>query len=481
MRSLGKTLVLGTTLAAAAIFVASGLLLYLLARANLLAQFDQSLCEGARLLASTVERTQGRIELEFQDLDFRDFEGPHPSACLKIFAADGSTLYRSAAADGLDPVPSPVRTDAPLIGRFRFPDGGRGRAVSLAFLPRVEGDNADENGDGRPQADAASNPAGEPLTLVLGRSSEAVDQTLARLVGALLLVGLVAVGVSTATLWWFVRHSFRPLERLAADIGRLGEADLADEIGLGAGPREIQPVIDRLNDLLRRLDAAFRRERAFSANVAHELRNPLAGLRLKMDVANSRTRQPLEYRQTIAECCRITAEMQRMVENLLTLGRLESGQTEVHREPVPLDELIRQLWQPLETAAGERGLRVDWALEPGLTLVSDRSLLAVAIRNVLENAVIHADRNGSIRIAATGTDRQAELSVSNSGSSLSQEQAEQAFARFWRGDPARSDIGVHCGLGLSLARTGLAILGGAASVRSEAGGDFQITLVLPRQ
>jgi two-component system sensor histidine kinase QseC len=270
-----------------------------------------------------------------------------------------------------------------------------------------------------------------------------------------------------------------PLEKLARQIGRFSEDDLAARIDLDAPPLEIQPVVDRLNDLLRRLEDAFRRERAFSANVAHELRNPLAGLRLKMDVATSRTRQPPEYERAIDDCRRITAQMQTMVENLLALARIEAGQVQVRRESLLLDRLVRELWEPLEAEAAGRLLNVLWSREEEVPIVSDPSLLRVVLRNVLENAVAYADQGGTVRIEARSVDHQARLSVSNSGSRLSQDQAESVFQQFWRGDEARSQAGAHCGLGLSLVRKIAGVLGGTAVARCNKDGDFELVLSIP--
>jgi len=476
MRSLSRTLVLGTTLTAAAIFVAAGVLFYALVRAGLLAQFDHAMLDKARFLASTVEREHDRLDLEFDEFDMHEFRGSHPPGYLQILAEDGSTVYRSWAAGGLPATPG--RLETARSHPIRLPDGRKGRAVSLAFLPRGEARQIAAEAE-EPPPPASRTGGGNTLVLVLARSTEAIDQTLGRLIGYLLLVGLAAVAASTATLRGLVRLSVRPLERLAAEIGSLGEEDLAGRVGQEAAPCEIRPVIQRLNDLLGRLDAAFCRERAFSANVAHELRNPLAALRMKMDVATSKARQPQEYQQAIADCRQITAGLQEMVEQLLALARLDAGQFELHPQPIRLDELLRELWPPLEETARSRGLEVEWSLEPDLSVVSDRALLAVALRNVLENAVIHAGENGTVRVTAATSGPAVELSVANSGSVLSQAEAERALDRFWRGDPARTQAGVRCGLGLSLAQKSLSALGGAVSVRSQAGGDFQVTLAVP--
>jgi signal transduction histidine kinase len=475
MRSLRKTLILGTTLGTAGTLVTAGVLLYVLVRASLWAEFDRSLLDKAQILASAVQQERGQLDLGFDDLDLREFQGDDPTAYLQLWLADASTLYQSS--DGKLKRPD-RRQNVPSFERIRLPDGRNGRSVTFAFAPHAEtadGQATESPRQGNPQ----SSPAMQTIDLVLARSTEPIDQALMHLGVLLLWVGLAAVAASTGVLWWVVRRATRPLERLAGDIAALAEDDLTRRIDLDANPLEIQPVVDRLNDLLRRLETAFRRERAFSANVAHELRNPLAGLRLKLDVAMSKTRHPGEYHRAMDECRQITGQMQTMVENLLSLARLEAGQVQVRCESLLLDQLIRELWQPFDAHARHRLLNVQWSLQDKIPLVSDVSLLRVLVRNVLENAVAYADQGGTVRIGARSTDHLVEFSASNSGSRLTQVQAENAFEQFWRGDEARSEAGIHCGLGLPLVRKIATVLGGTAVARSTADGCFDISVSIP--
>jgi two-component system, OmpR family, heavy metal sensor histidine kinase CusS len=476
MRSLGRTLVLGTTTGTAAVFAAAGILLYLLAGASLLARFDESLLDKARLLASAVEWERGGFSMEFDNLDMHELEGDHPAGYLQLWRADGSTLYKSPglAEDSLERPAERLMT--PAWRSAQLPDGRPGRTVSFAFLPRAEDEKSDGRAEGGHDGKKVAPQSAETISLAFARNTDLMHETLARLRWLLLLVGMVSITMSTSVLWWLVRRSMCPLESLAREIGQVDANDLSKPIGREACPSEIRPVIDRLNDLLVRLDAAFRRERAFSANVAHELRNPLAALCLKMDVARSRTRQPQEYEQAIDQCRQITTQIQRIVENLLSLARLEAGQIVARAEPMCLDELIRELWRPLEVEAARRRLDVQWSMTPPLLLVSDASLVSLVARNVLENAVAHVNDGGAVRIGASSTNGAVEILVANSGSRLSQDQAEHAFEQFWRGDEARSNLGVHCGLGLSLVGKIVTVLGGTARVRSCVDGDFEILI-----
>src|SRR5205823_192888 len=137
-------------------------------------------------------------------------------------------------------------------------------------------------------------------------------------------------------------------------------------------PSELAPVVNRLNDLLTRLHAAFDRERSFTANVAHELRTPLAGLVTTLEVCRSRAREPQAYQAVIERCLGITQGLRSMIENLLTLARADSRQLQVHLEDVDVNAFLKQCWDEFELAAAARNLDVDWNLESGAFAQSDR-------------------------------------------------------------------------------------------------------------
>lgn len=481
MHSLSRTLVVGTTLLTASILVTAGVVLYLLVRLSLLAELDRSLTDRAGLLASTIEIEDGKLDLELVDLDMRTFEGRRPEAYVEVRSAGGAILYKSPSLADADLAADHISGNKNECFDTELPDGRPGRAVQLAFSPRNEilerqGEVSTNSGEAGGVPDAGH---GGDLSVVLAQSTSHIDTVLARLRVLLALVGGAAAAIAGGTLWYYVARSLRPLKELAHEIEQVGENDLKEPIGTTGYPSEIGPVVERLNQLLQRLDAAFRRERTMNANVAHELRNPLAGLCLKLDVAVSRNREAREYRQTLDQCRAITSQLQQMVENLLSLTRLDAGQFDLRRGPVRLEELIRNQWSPLAELAEQRRLRVQWDFEPELTAVTDAALLGVALRNLLDNAVTYADEGGAISMRTRTVEDRVQLTVINSGSRLNQEDSENALALFWRHDPSRSATGVHCGLGLSLVQRIVTVLQGRISVKSSPGGDFEIGVALP--
>ena len=473
MRSLRTTLILGTTIGIALVLLGAGALLYMLVRSGLVNQFDHALIEKAKLLASMVEQESGKTELDFDELDMGEFERPEGSGYLQLWLADGSTLYRSVSLGGGDMERmANAPTGLPLFRWVTLPSGRTGRAVELTLQPRSDAHGGDGGGPVR-QSDAKA------ITVVMARDAGSVEATLSSLKAVLVGVGLAALAISSGVLWLAIRRGLAPLKEVAEEITQLGDQDLSKRIHASAAPDELQPIVNRLNDLLGRLESAFRRERSFSADVAHELRTPLAGLRSTMEVALSRTRQPAEYEEAMGDCLRTTLRMQAVVESLLSLTRLESGQVEVELESVVPDDLVRSAWQPLQEEAKKRRLQVQWTQGAGQAIRTDPTLLRLVVGNIMENAVLYANEGGRMEIEITRDHDVARIRVANSGSRISQDQTEMVFERFWRGDAARSAAGVRCGLGLSLVRKAASVLGGSVGVKSSVGGRFEIAVSIP--
>jgi two-component system heavy metal sensor histidine kinase CusS len=317
------------------------------------------------------------------------------------------------------------------------------------------------------------------LILLLARDVAPVQATLASLRAILLSSGLLASAVSILLIWMVIRRSLGPLNQLAVEISRLDTSNLAARVSAGRSVHELSPVTARLNDLLGRMQAALDRERAFSADVAHELRTPLSGLLSIQDVTLSRLRPAEEYREALEESRQITTQMQQMVENLLVMSRLEAGQVGTRLESLVPNEVLQAVWRSMHQAAEARGLGVQWDLAPDTRVSTDPSLLQLVVRNILENAIAYAEAGGQVKVGTRYAEARWEVSVSNTGSQLSQEQAEQAFGRFWRGDAARSAAGGHCGLGLALVAKAVGFLGGSVKIKSSVGREFEITVAFP--
>jgi signal transduction histidine kinase len=420
----------------AGVLVALAVALYLGVRDAAWQQHDAGLVARARALAAIGEREGGDYELDLPAM---------PGAFAEVWRPDGTVLARSPGLAGELPR---------RLGGFELtlPDGRAGRAVGLRFAPRDE--------LGRPPTE---------LALVLAEGTEEVEAAGRTVRTRFLGFGAIALALVGGLTAWSLARGLRPLRALATALQRIDDRNLAVRLPVEGQPAELAIPVRTLNDLLARLAASFERERQFTTNVSHELRTPLAGLRTLLEVS-ARRPSPDDHAAALA----IVVQMCAVVESLLMLARLDAGQVEVVRERVALLPLVDACWRPLAATAAARGLALRNRVPAAAVETTDRDKLRIVITNLLANAVEYTAAGGWIEIA---TGDGAVLDVSDSGPSIPADQLERIFDRMWRGDDARSAAGVHCGIGLSLARALAGCLGLslAASNRDDGSVCFRLT------
>ncbi|MEK6674538.1 MAG: ATP-binding protein [Planctomycetota bacterium] len=465
MPSLQRRLLFGTALGTTLVLLVAGIGLHAMVRAALFQEFDNALRDKATTLAALIEQDGDRIELEFTEADMAEFTRSDRPQYFQVWLRDGTVVERSHSLGQANLLSAEVVMSDAAIREVKLRDGRRGRVVTVLLAPRLSDETS-------PDAVAKS------LTFALARDVADVEATLAKLMLVLVLVGVLATVTSLGVLRWVVRIGLKPIDRIAREISEIDERRLAALLDGSKAPRELQPIVARLNDLLQRIDKAFVREKTMTADVAHELRTPLSGMRTTLEVALSKERDPASYQVTRHDTLSICKWMQTVVENLLALARLDAGNDPIRREPADIAQLLHDAWQPFGDKSGERQLRVHWEVEPGLSAITDSDKLRLVFNNVLGNAAHHTNSGGIIRVEATRVNGEARIRVSNTGSRVSTEEVERVFDRFWRGDLSREGAGVHCGLGLSLCRTLVERLGGSIMAESSAGGFFTIAIRL---
>jgi two-component system sensor histidine kinase QseC len=463
-RSLRLRLLIGTSAATAVVLTLLGLAIYFSMWRSLLSEFDGVLLTQAQALGSMVEQHGRRLKFEFDAQQMPEFDQGRRPEYFEI-RFDGEKVLARSNSLGKGNLAAGPSSSAAVYQDVILPDNRCGRSLTIQLWARVDHDEDEPD-------DAA---AAQRLELTVAWDTADLDGTLLRL--RWLLVGLCAgaIVVSGAARVFVVGRAVRPVNRLAAEIESLRETDLARRLDLPDVPAELAPVVQRLNGLLGRLENAFGRERAFTADVAHELRTPLAGLVTTLEVCRSRPRDNPAYEAVIDKCRKMIDRMQAMVESLLLLARADGGQLAAVRKRVDLSLLLSECWAVCQVRAEQRGLRIDWAVPAGCIVESDPDKLRIIFQNLFDNAVSYVDDGGTIRVVVDAEG----VEISNSGSKIGSEELPHLFERFWRGDQARTDTGVHCGLGLSLCRRLMELLGGQIGVNAVQGGSFVVRCAIP--
>jgi two-component system sensor histidine kinase QseC len=449
------------------LLAAFGLTLYALISRALINQFDAALLSTAQMLAASVEIDGNDVELEMEAQQIPELNDPERPMFYQIWRHDGQVVAKSPALGKNDLAHLECSPDEPAFEASRGRNGRPERSVALEFLPGI-----DDEAHSQPSRDRI-------LSLVVTRDAGDLHAELSFLRWLLLLTSIAVIALSILIAAVVVQRGLVPLNTIAGEIGAITEEDLSARIGDADVPTEIVPIRDRLNTLLSRLEAAFDRERRFTADVAHELRTPLAGMRSAMEVTLARARDIPEYESALRDCLTIVGSMQTMVENLLMIARLEAGQVSFRAVRIVLAELVDSCWRPFAEDAENRQITFENRIQRGVAVNSDVENLSMVLSNVLGNAAEYTDHAGRIWVTGNRTNDCVEVAVANTGCSLTAEQVSQVFDCFWRGDPSRKDAGVHCGLGMALVQRIVKALGGAASVGVQPGGIFTVRLTLP--
>jgi len=437
--------------------------LYFAARDEIIEQFDDALRAKAAAISSLTFQEETGLRVDASDQLFRSFGREHPRDFFEIRADNGHALARSPSLADAD-LPLPNKSlDRPRFWNLDLPDGRPGRAMALKFTPMQE--------EGEPRANAAR----PQLDLVVASDSEPLVEALTELLIIGAACGALGVGATAWLVSRVLRRGLQPLARLGEQTARINADSLTTRFPTGDLPAELQPIVSRFNELLARLEISFERERRFSADLAHELRTPLAELR---SLAECALKWPESRdRATDEEVLAAATQMQMMVTSLLALARGDQHQLVAGAVPVNLFELATEAWHPHAARAGQRELKVRWALAP-VTVAADPALLRSVMGNLFENAVDYTATGGEIEIRLEVIAGSARLRVANPVENLQAGDVAKMFDRFWRKEEARSG-GKHFGLGLSLARMFAEAMGWTLTAELAARGRLEFTLAGP--
>jgi signal transduction histidine kinase len=305
--------------------------------------------------------------------------------------------------------------------------------------------------------------------VVLARSTTELDERLRVLWAVLAAIAAAGLVTGAVVAVWVGRWVGRPLSALDAAAQRLGGGALDTRSAARQGPPEVRRLAGTFNTMAGRLEALVHGNRAMMADVSHQLRTPLAALRLRLDLlaADADEATAAELAGAQGEIARLS----RLVDGLLAVARAESAVTEP--VPVAVAGVVRDrvaAWSPV---AEEREVRLT-ASGPGQVAASlGEGHLEQILDNLIANALDAVPAGGHVRVSARAGGRGAEVVVADDGPGMSQAQQEAAFRRF------ASNTSGGTGLGLAIVHRLVTANGGSATLSDTTGGGLTVTLGLP--
>ncbi|WP_277185726.1 heavy metal sensor histidine kinase [Caballeronia sp. BR00000012568055] len=279
--------------------------------------------------------------------------------------------------------------------------------------------------------------------------------------------GAIGVLLTFAIGFFLVRRALKPLRNMANSAATVTSDKLHTRIAMDNVPTELEPLIASLNGMLAGLERSFQRLSQFTADLAHDMRTPLANMRGATEVALARPRSTDEYQTLLASNLEECDRLSRMIENVLFLARAEHPQFARHLREFDAGEELHRIAEYFEGLAEDAGVRI--AVEGSEPLSADVELFRRAVSNLLANAVRYTPRDGTITLSVDADATSIRVCVANEGVPIEPSMLERVFDRFYRGDPSRGGAASgSAGLGLAIVRTIMELHGGRAHAESDA-------------
>lgn len=405
---------------------------------------ETTLAEKRQTLAELLQEPRIAQNSAAREQTLNDFLAGHGELSLHIVDAEGGTLYLRQGTGGTATAAAakPTRvTGAQRSLSFELPGLPLGARTTLSLDPR-------------------------PDTALLRR-----------LAWTLALAALAGAGVVSACSVWLVRRGLAPLRVLVAQTGALSAQDRNRRLDATALPQELQPLVEQFNALLDRLTAASAQMEAFNADVAHELKTPLATLISGCELALRKPRTAAELHGVLASSLEDLHRLSGIVSDMLFLSRADQGADARVTQVDSLAGLALQVLEFHEAALQDAGLHAR--VEGDASAEVDARLVCRALSNLLGNATRHATP-GSTLVVRIAPPLQGETSVSvcNDGPPIAAVHLPRIFDRFYRGNAARSDADRNHGLGLAIV-AGIARMHGGRVLAESDGGSTRIGFTLP--
>jgi two-component system, OmpR family, sensor kinase len=382
---------------------------------------------------------------------------------LRVLRENGAVTYQSGQPrDGsFDParVP-PAKLDEPTSWHEdTMPNGNKLFVYSMTYI----------NSEGvkfEIQAGASNNPIRDVL-----------QSLLTTLVIALPLIVIAAVAGG----YVLTRSALQPLGQIATIAETITSRNLNERVPESGTGDEIEQLTNSLNRMMARLEESFQQIHRFSADASHEIRTPLAILRGELEELLREPHLTAELRESVSSALEEAERLSRIVEQLLEMTRLETGEKLSHLTRFDLTELILTAVDQLRPLADEKNLHLRFEGTQSVDVRGDPLRLRQVVVNLVDNAIKYTTPGGSISVTTAATGNRAILEVRDTGIGIPENAIPHVFERFYRvgGDRSRQLGGT--GLGLAIVKSICTAFGGDVSVYSELGSGTTFRVELPRE
>ena len=276
--------------------------------------------------------------------------------------------------------------------------------------------------------------------------------------------------------YWIAGKALKPIHQITQTAARISQGqDLDKRIHLGGGTDELHQLADVLDNMINRLDQAFKSEQQFTSDASHELRTPMSVIMAQCEYILENTRTPEEYETALKVIQRQGRKMSKLIEDMLCVARLEQNKDSYPREMVDFSTLVQDICMDMALLKS-KNIVLGWEIEPGIFLMGNAMLLTRMVTNLISNGYRYGKQNGRISIRLKYSNGIL-LSVEDNGIGIPVEQQGMIFRRFYRVESARFSEGA--GLGLAMVEDIVKYHGGTVEVVSAVGEGSKFTVKFP--
>ncbi len=316
----------------------------------------------------------------------------------------------------------------------------------------------------------------------VGMRSDAAQFAPTELVSTMFIAAPFLVALSVIFAHFIAGRAFRPIDRIIDQVEAITDGrSLHRRLAIGAAGDELARLSSTLNAMIERLETSFGALRRFTADASHELKTPLTVMRADVERAMSPTSTGTEQAVALEEALQQLTRMADLVNSLLTLARADEGRFDLHREPVELALLAREVVETARLLGEEPGIIIDAPVIEEVEVSGDLTRLRQLFLNLVTNAIKYTPRGGRVEITLVRAGEQVSMTVRDTGIGIAAADLPYIFERFWRADRVRSRSSERGGFGL-----GLAICqwiaqahGGTLTVQSRLSRGSTFTVILP--
>ena len=383
-----------------------------------------------------------------------------------------SGRYTNISEDDLNPIVNEAFGGESAFTSVETDTGEELRLLAVPLSPEVPGFLPRGQGMMGQRAEFDS------AVLVIGRSTADIDDALQRLRRILIFAIPLTLLIAGAGGVFLARRALKPVDQIAQTALEIEGSDLSRRIPVRTQD-ELGRLASTLNQMIERLEKAFKRQQEFTGDASHELRTPLAVIEAESTLALEKERSADEYRRSLQTVVQETEHMSGIIDQLLALARADTTNERVAFEEVDLVELLVEVGSNASVLCREKGLKFEMGKMEDVVVRGERSKLKEMFLNLVDNAVRYTPEGRNISISLRRDNRMAVVDVSDTGIGIPPDDLPHIFERFYRVDKARSRAEGGSGLGLAICKNIAQAHGGKVEVESRVGEGSTFSVWLP--